>query len=122
MRLHDLVEKINKSMAELDLITARVYIQENLQVLTENRSLLNSNARELLSFLSSVKDTPSQPLNRVQLATIQSVNAFASKFDVRGIKVTLKDHTDLFLRKDIHTYLNADARALLASMGAISKN
>jgi hypothetical protein len=49
------------------------------------------------------------------------VNSYASNFDLRGLKVVIRDHSLLFLRNDIEAYLNSDARIILEGMGAIPK-
>ena len=47
------------------------------------------------------------------------MNNYASKFDLRGLKLSVKNNSELLLRKDIRTYLNADAQIFLEGMGVI---
>ncbi|RFU62841.1 hypothetical protein [Peribacillus glennii] len=121
MGIKELILKINQSVEELDLVTTRKYIEENLEVLNGNKNLLKGNARELLVFLTNRLESGYEPLTRGEMATVSAINSFASKFDVRSIKVTIKDKEQLFLRKDFIDHLNADAKIILEGMGAIQK-
>lgn len=116
MNIKELLQKIDKSMDDLDLISARRFIEENIDLLSKDRYLLKSNARALLDFLTTKTDNP---LQRSELNVINSVNIYASKFDVRGLKMLIKSHTDLLMREDIKHYLNADAKIILEGMNAI---
>ncbi len=116
MNIQELLERINKSMDDLDLVSARRFIEENLQILSKDRYLLKSNARALLDFLTSKTDNP---LKREELNVINSVNIYATKFDVRGLKMLLKSNAELLMREDIKHYLNADAKIILEGMNAI---
>ncbi|WLR55920.1 hypothetical protein LC048_02655 [Mesobacillus subterraneus] len=53
MSLESLTAKINKNVEEMELATARVYIEENIGILNEHRNMLNKNAREY--WISSCK-------------------------------------------------------------------
>ncbi|WP_079504146.1 hypothetical protein [Mesobacillus jeotgali] len=121
MHVLDLIARINNSVEELDFAAARMYMEENIEILNENRSHLKSNARELLEFLTKRMEAGQQPLSRKDMAIINAVNNYASKFDLRGLKVVIRDHSLLFLRTDIEAYLNTDARIILEGMGAIPK-
>ncbi|HWO75329.1 MAG TPA: hypothetical protein VNM69_05325 [Bacillus sp. (in: firmicutes)] len=120
MDIQELIEKVNQSTDELDFVTARVYIEENLNVLKEKQAKLNSNARELLRFLVTQMESGVKPLSRQELAIINTINAYATKFDMRGIKFLVKDHSKLLFRKEVVDYLNSDAKIILEGMGAIS--
>lgn len=121
MHVLDLIARINNCVEELDFAQARMYMEENIEILNENRSRLKSNARELLEFLTKRLEAGQQPLTRKDMAVINAVNSYASKFDLRSLKVIIKDHTLLFIRNDIQAYLNTDARIILEGMGAIPK-
>jgi hypothetical protein len=121
MGIKDLINRINKFVEELDLVTARKYIEENLEILQNNRNLLKGNARELLEILTSRAESGYEPLTRAEMATAGAINTFASRFDVRSIKVTIKGKEPLLLRKDFLEHLNADAKIVLEGMGAIQK-
>lgn len=121
MHVLDLIARINNRVEELDFAAARLYMEENIEILNENRSHLKSNARELLEFLTKRMEAGQQPLTRKDMAVINAVNNYASKFDLRSLKVVIKDHSLLFLRSDIESYLNTDARIILEGMGAIPK-
>ncbi|WP_079506857.1 hypothetical protein [Mesobacillus jeotgali] len=122
MTVAELTSTINKIVDDLDFATARVLLEENMDVLNEHRNRLNSNARELLNFISEMHKTGAQPLTRKEMSLINAVNSYASKFDVRGLKLLIKDHPKLFLRSDLASYINADAKIVLESLGAIQKN
>ncbi|CAH0345330.1 hypothetical protein [Bacillus sp. CECT 9360] len=121
MGIKELIAKINKSVDELDLVTTRKYIEENLDVLQANRNLLKGNARELLQILTSNTESGYVPLTRAEMATISTINTYSAKFDVRSIKVTIKGKEQLILRKDFVDQLSADAKIILEGMGAIPK-
>lgn len=121
MRTEDLIVEINKSVEELDFATARKYIEENLDYLNNNKLLLKSNARDILKFLSDLKNSGYQPITRTEMAAISAINSYATKFDVRGIKMLVKDKAQLLLREDILSHLNTDAKIILEGMGAIVK-
>lgn len=121
MHVLDLIAKINTSVEELDFAAARLYMEENIEILTENRNYLKTNARDLLEFLTKRMEAGHKPLTRQNISVINAVNSYASKFDLRGLKVIIRDHSLLFLRNDIAAYLNMDARIILEGMGAIPK-
>lgn len=121
MHVLDLIARINASVEELDFAAARLYMEENIEILTENRNYLKSNARDLLEFLTIRMEAGQKPLTRKDMAVLHAVNSYASNFDLRGLKVVIRDHALLFLRNDIAAYLNADARIILEGMGALPK-
>nr|WP_295971488.1 hypothetical protein [uncultured Bacillus sp.] len=121
MQLRELAAKINESVENLDLVTTRKYIEENLELLSKRKALLNSNARSLLDFLLDQKKSGVDPLSRKELAVINSINVYAYKFDLRGIKVMLKENSKIFLRNDTVSYLNKDAKIILEGMGVIGE-
>lgn len=118
----ELIEKINRSVDELDFVTSRKYIEHNLDVLETNKSHLNRNARELFEFIMDRLDSGYKQPTRSDIATIQTINSYASKFHIRGVKLILKDKPKLFLEKDIIAYLNKDAKVILGDMGVIPKD
>ncbi len=122
MRIEELSKDINKFVETLDLVTARKLIENNIEVLNENKRLLNSNARELLKFFTERLESGHQPISRDELATITAINTYASNFDIRSIKFILKNKTKFLLRDDVNEYLNSDAKAILIGMGAIKNN
>jgi hypothetical protein len=122
MRIEDLIKDINKLVENLDLVTARKLIENNLGVLNDNKKLLNSNGRELLKFFTERLESGYQQISREEMATITAINSYASNFDIRSIKFLLKNNTKFLLRNDVNEYLNNDAKAILIGMGAIGKN
>jgi hypothetical protein len=119
LSLDALTSKINKYVEEMELTTARVYIEENVDILIEHKNMLNKNARELLDFLLELQADGGQPLSRKDMAIINAINTYANKFDVRGIKMLVKDNPNLLLRKDTPAYLNSDAKIILKGTGTI---
>jgi hypothetical protein len=122
MELRELIKQINKSVEELDFATARKYIETNITILNENKNSLKSNARELLEFLTDKLNSGYKPLTRQEMATISAINSYASKFEMRQIKMIVKEKAPLFLRQDVVEYLNADAKVILEGMGIISNH
>lgn len=122
MEIKELIAKINKSVEQLDLVTTRKYIEENLEILNKNKSLLQGNARELLTFLTSRLESGHKPLARTEMATIHAINSYATQFDLRSIKTTIKGREQLLLRKEFVEHLNSDAKIILQGMGAIHKS
>ncbi|PLR94824.1 hypothetical protein [Bacillus sp. T33-2] len=121
MEFNELIQNINKSADELDFISARKFIEENLSILLDQKHLLNSNSRDLLNFIIQSKESGAEPLKRQELGIINALNTYASKFDLRGLKLTVKENATLLLRTDIVQYLNSDAKIILQGMGAINK-
>lgn len=121
MNLQELATKINACVEEVDLVAARKYMEENKELLKDNKSLLKRNARELFDFLINSSETNSKPLSREEVAATNAINLYATRFDIRGLKIAVKNHSELLLREDITPYLNKDARILLEGMGAIQK-
>ena len=122
MNLQELATKINACVEDVDLVAARKYMEENKELLKDNKSLLKRNARELFDFLLNYSESNSKSLSREEVAATNAINLYATRFDIRGLKIAVKNHSELLLREDITPYLNKDARILLESMGAIQKS
>lgn len=116
MDISELIIKINKSMDNLDLVSARRFIEDNIELINENRHLLKSNARSLFEILENNTESVVNKLNRKEMNVIYSINAYASRFDVRGLKLSINNNPELLVRKDIKHYLNEDAKTLLTGM------
>ena len=116
------MKKINQCIEDLDLVTARRYIEENIVLLNKNKHLLRGNARALLDFLTNNTDKSFNHLNRQEMNVIYAINTYASNFDLRGLKMTIKSNADLLMRAEAKHYLNEDAKTLLEGMSAIPKN
>lgn len=122
MNLQELATKINTCVEDVDLVAARKYMEENKELLKDNKSLLKRNARELFDFLLNASESNSKPLSREEVAATNAINLYATRFDIRGLKIAVKNHSELLLREDITPYLNKDTRILLEGMGAIQKS
>ena len=48
MDFPELLKQLNKSIDSLDLVSARKYIEENIEILTKNRQLLRGNSEQCL--------------------------------------------------------------------------
>jgi hypothetical protein len=121
MQLEEIIDKINRSTENLDYGTARRYVEINYEILEEHKHLLNTNAREILSFVSERIESGHEPLTRAEMATINNINMSAKKFNLSGIKIAIKSNPTLFLRQDVVDYLNNDAKIILEGMGVIEK-
>lgn len=121
MGVGELIKTINKHVDELDYATARLYMERNIDVVEANRRLLNTNARAILKFLIEQKKSGDEPLTRKEILVINAVNDYARQFDLHSIKVLLKNHSSLFLRQDLATYLGKDAQEVLKGMGVIQQ-
>ena len=122
MNLQELATKINACVEDVDLVAARKYMEENKELLKDNKSLLKRNARAWFDFLLNSSESNSKPLSREEVAATNAINLYATRFDIRGLKIAVKNHSELLLREDITPYLNKDARILLEGMGAIQKS
>lgn len=118
MDFRELIRVINEATEKLDLISARKYIEDNLELLLQYKHLLRGNSRALLDMLAE-SENKVKPLNRIEMNIIQAINVYASKFDLRGLRISAKNNTDLLLRPDVKYYLNEDAKFLLEGMKAI---
>lgn len=121
MNYKELVIQIDKSIDSLDLVSARRYIEQNMELLDQNRHLLRGNARALFNFLKKEQEAGVEPLSRKDLTVIYAINIYATKFDIRGLKLLINNHAELLTREDIKHHLNDDAKILLESMNVISK-
>lgn len=119
MNLMQLIRKLDDCMENLDLVTARKYIEENMDLLIENKNHLKRNVRELLDVLIAMPKNGEQPLNAQELNIIHALNRYATDFDLRGLKLSVKNNADLLMREDVSQYLNADAKVLLEGLSAI---
>ncbi|MEV9639457.1 hypothetical protein ABZ756_02015 [Mammaliicoccus sciuri] len=119
MDLQELISKINQCMDNLDLISARKFIEENIEELSANRHHLRRNARELMDYLISKSESEINSLDRRGLHVINTINTYATRFDVRGLRRSVENNSDLLMREDIKYYLNADAKILLEGMNVI---
>ena len=119
MNILQLIRKLDECMENLDLVTARKYIEENMDLLIENKSHLKRNVRELLEVLISMPQNGVQPLNAQELNIIHALNRYATDFDLRGLKLSVKNNAELLMREDVDQYLNADAKVLLEGMSVI---
>ncbi|TQR21036.1 hypothetical protein FG384_05425 [Psychrobacillus vulpis] len=122
MDMSELVKKVNASMDNLDLISARRLIEENIDLINENRHHLRSNARSMFDIVKNNTESVINTLNRKEMNVIYSINAYATKFDIRGLKLSIKNNPELLVRKDIQHYLNEDAKTILTGMKVISIN
>lgn len=122
MNAKDLINVINKHVNDLDLVSARKYIEENIDILNEKKFYLNSNARELLDFITKRLDEHIEPLTKKEKAAIRAINHYSTQFDIRSLKFCIAEQAELLMRKDIADYLNLDAKSLLQSMGAIHQD
>ena len=122
MILQELITNINKSVESLELSIARKYIEDNIEILKENKTLLNSNARELLTFIANRRSDGYEQLTRRELLVIQAINTSANKFDLRELKKIISDNSMLLVRKDALDFLNADAKVILEGMKAINQS
>ena len=121
MKPEELINQINNFVDQLDFVTARKLIEDNLEILKKHRVSLKSNARELLKIIVERSESGNEPISRQEMATLLAINSYASKFDLRSLKIIVKDKASLLLRKDVVDYLNNDAKVILEGMGAIYK-
>lgn len=116
-----MIISINGAVDRLEYAAARKYIEENFDIVYENRHLLNSNAREILKFVQQKKVSGNQTLTKEEMNAIAVVNTYARRFDIRGLKLYLKEKEDLLTKEDTFNNLNNDAKILLTSLGMIPK-
>ncbi|MEL3961228.1 hypothetical protein MKZ01_08100 [Lysinibacillus endophyticus] len=121
MDVRDIITKINESVEQLDFTTARKYIEENLELVEQKRSLLKTNAREILKFIIEKMNSGEKPLSKSELNDIRVINTYATRLDIRGLKLNLKGKEQLLLKSETLNYLNADAKIILEGMRAINK-
>lgn len=119
MDLRELLNQINECMDNLDLVSARKYIEQNIELLEANKHHLKSNARALFDIFKDRADMGEKSLNRLEMNIIYSINKYATNFDVRGLKTSVRNNADLLMKEDVKHYLNSDAKTLLMSMNVI---
>ncbi|GAE93419.1 hypothetical protein JCM21714_2499 [Gracilibacillus boraciitolerans JCM 21714] len=121
MQFSELVKSINHYTEHLDLVTARKYIEENLDLLNQKKHLLSHNARGILEFMIKRREAGYRNLDKRELATIRAVNKYAEEFDVRGIKLIVREKPNLFIEKEAIEYLSNDSKVILIGMGVLKK-
>lgn len=119
MRLKDIVTSINDAVDALNYAAARKFIEDNFEMVYQHRHLLNNNAREIFKFVQKNMNSEEEPLTKEEIKTIMVINTYATKFDIRGLKLNVKGKEQLFLKKQVVNYLNADAKILLEGLGVI---
>lgn len=115
MNTEELFRTINKCIDELDFVSARMFMENNIEVVQHRKHRLHTNAQELFEFVMK-RDENESLLNPKEIAIIQSINQYASTFDIRAFKLLARDQGPLLSRVDALSYLNSDAKALLSSM------
>lgn len=121
MKLSEVIYIINKTVEDMDLAKARSYIEEHLEELEQNKHLLKGNARELVNFFVERKNQGEKPLSRQELSDINAINLYAKRFDLRGLKLAVKNKKELFMKKEVINHLTKDSKTLLASIGVIER-
>jgi hypothetical protein len=118
---NELINVINHSIEKLDYASARKYIEENLNLVNINKHLLIDNARSVLVYINDTLESGAQPLTRQEVSLIYTINKHATKFDVRALRMIIRDNPSLLIRQDIKHYFNEDAKTLLEGMNVIPK-
>ena len=118
----ELILIINKAVDELDFVSARRLIEENLDFVERFRVHLKSNAREILNLIKEKINQGEKPVTKSEINLINAINIYASKFDLRGLKLSIKGKEQLFLREEVISYLNGEAKIMLEGMGTIRKS
>nr|WP_106783575.1 hypothetical protein [Lysinibacillus timonensis] len=121
MDIKEIIKSINKSVDELDFTKARKYIEENFELVNQNRFHLKRNARDIVIFLQEKMNSGEQPLTRKEINAIRVINTYASRLDIRALKLNLKGKEKLLMKEETFNYLSADAKIILESLGAIKK-
>lgn len=121
MKIEEIINNINSYIDELDFVSARRLIEDNMELLKKYRSKLNSNARELMDILIQRQKDGFAPLTRSEMATIIAINSYSTNFDIRSLKLILKDKAGLLLKQEAIQYLSSDAKVILEGMGVINK-
>ncbi len=92
-------------------------MEENKELLKGNKHRLHSSAQDLLAF---VLNENTDPLSQSEINIIYTINDYATNFDIRALKLIVKDRVALINRRDAFSYLNRDAKALLESMHVLT--
>lgn len=119
MNFMQLIKRLETCLDNSDLVLARTYIEENMDLLIENKNHLRRNVRELVEVLYHMPEKVGDPLTQQELNIVYSWNAYATNFDLRGLKLSVKNNPELLMRDDINEYLNMDAKVLLEGMSVI---
>ncbi|MFD1737013.1 hypothetical protein ACFSCX_10605 [Bacillus salitolerans] len=119
MNFKEVITTINQLVERVDLVKARQNIELNINIVNANKRFLSQDARELLDFINNQRGTNSDTITRTEMVTISAINSFASKFDVKSIRNTIKNKEQLLMKKGIWTLLNKDAKVILKSIGSI---
>ena len=118
MKPNSLINQINMACDNKDLATARVYMENNIDIISSPPyySFLNDNARELLKI---VQDSKRSGLTRKQKSLVLNFNKLVGEYDITKLRIYIKAHKELLQMEESQEYLNSSARLLLKELGDI---
>lgn len=117
-----MIHTINDCMEKLDYITVRKYIIDNIHHLNLYKHLLDDATLNVLQYLNTTIDSEPQPVSRQEVAIIYSINMYSKMFDVRSLRMKIKENPSLLMRQDIKHYFNEESKTLLEGMRVISNH
>ena len=119
--IEEIIEKINENMEKLDILATKKIIEDYMLQLDRRRHHLLASARELFDSIKHKQESGLPPLTRKEVSILYTINIYASKFDIRGVRAVIKAHPELWVRDDIDHYFNEDAKILLQGMNVIPR-
>ena len=123
MNIEEIIKEINRSMEKLDILSTKKMMEDYMLLIDHKRHHLITAARELYECMKHKKQLGLDPLTRSEVSVLYTINMYASKFDIIGIRTLIKAHPELWVRDDIEHYFNEEAKILLQGMNVIpSKN
>ncbi|WP_342560658.1 hypothetical protein NSQ95_07770 [Psychrobacillus sp. FSL W7-1457] len=122
METKEMIHTINDCMEKLDYITVRKYIIDNIHHLNLYKHLLDDATLNVLQYLNTTIDSEPQPVSRQEVAIIYSINMYSKMFDVRSLRMKIKENPSLLMRQDIRHYFNEESKTLLEGMRVISNH
>ncbi len=122
MKNQDVVVNINSFLEKLDFVSAVRGIEENLHSLERSKKDLHKTGSELYELIKQKDEGFLPTLTRKDINVFYTINMYANKFDIRGIREIVKANTNLWARDHITHYLSEDAKGMLQSMSVIPRD
>lgn len=73
----------------------------------------------MFDLIKQKNDSGEKALSRHEMNVIYSINSYATKFDLAGLKLVVNNNPEILLNEKTKQYLNIDAKTLLQGMNVL---
>lgn len=118
MRIDQIIDRINELCMKSDFVTARIYIEHNINKLEvgPNYVRLNQEAKQLYHI---TKDNKNNKLNlsRLEIHTINQLNKATNNFDLSTIRLIMQNSQELIDKREVQLLLTTTSKSVLETLG-----